>query len=323
MKAAVLLAPNQLLDYQEVERPRPARGEVVVDLLHAALNHRDLWITLGQYAGIRYPMVLGSDGAGTYRGRAYLLNPSMDWGDDPRAQGKNYRILGLPDYGTFAEAVCVPRANLVAQPTHLTSAQAAALPLAGLTAWRVLMARCQLRRGERVLISGVGGGVALLALQMAVAAGAEVWVTSGSDEKIARAVALGARGGANYRHEGWDKTLRSDAGGGFDVVIDSAAGDGFATLVNLCLPGARVGIYGGTLGKINGLSPQLIFWKQISIVGSTMGHAQDFRRMVAFVAKHEIVPVVDSEFGLSEANLALQRIQAGTQFGKIVLRCTT
>ncbi|MEO6760625.1 MAG: zinc-binding dehydrogenase, partial [Saprospiraceae bacterium] len=193
----------------------------------------------------------------------------------------------MPDQGTFAEYICIPPANIFPKPPPLNWEQAAALPLAGLTAWRALFSRCQLVPGEKLLITGIGGGVALLALQLALAAGAEVWVTSGSEEKLAKALAMGAQGGANYRQPGWDKQLKQTAGG-FDVVLDSAAGDGFAALPGLCNPGARIGIYGGTLGKINGFSPQALFWKQISILGSTMGTPADFAAMLDFVALHQL-----------------------------------
>lgn len=319
MKALVLNALHQPLDFQEVDAPQPARGEAVVALRAAALNHRDVFITKGQYAGIRFPTILGSDGAGEFRGKPVVIDPSFDWGNDPRAQGKNFHILGMPVNGTFAEQVKVPRSHIHATPAHLDFEQAATLPVAGVTAYRALFTRCRLKKGERVLITGIGGGVALFVLQMAVAAGAEVFVTSGSDQKIERAVRLGAKSGANYRSPDWDKNLKKDIGSGFDVVIDSAGGDSFAALVGLCNPGARVGIYGGTLGKINGLSPQIVFWKQISVLGSTMGTAQDFRKMLAFVGKHQIVPVVDSVFPLSEGNQALAKMDAGEQFGKIVL----
>jgi zinc-binding alcohol dehydrogenase/oxidoreductase len=318
MHALVLNSTGQGLDYQEVNPTFVKNGHVLVFLKAAALNHRDLWISKGQYAGIQFPTILGSDGAGEYKGKPVLINPSLDWGDNPQVQGKNYRILGLPDDGTFAEQVAVPRQNIVPMPQHLSFEQAAALPLAGLTAWRVLHTRCQWKKGERILITGIGGGVALFALQFAIAAGAEVFVTSGSDEKIEKAIRLGAKSGVNYRQPDWDKQLKA-AAGGFDVIIDSAAGDGFAALPGLCNPGARIGIYGGTQGKINGLAPQAIFWKQATIVGSTMGNPKEFKQMVAFVGKHEIVPVVDRVFPLADGNLALQHMENGGQFGKIVL----
>lgn len=321
MKALVLNNINQPLDYQEVKNLVADKKNRVVTLKAAALNHRDLWITKGQYAGIQFPTILGSDGAGICDGQEVIINPSLNWGKNERFQGPNYSILGLPVNGTFAEEVLVPNANILPKPEHLSMEEAAALPLAGLTAWRVLHTRCQVKKGEKVLISGIGGGVALFVLQFAVAAGAEVWVTSSSDEKIKKAIRMGANAGINYYNTDWDKQLRQQAGG-FDVIIDSAAGDQFAKLVGLSNVGGRLGIYGGTLGKINGLSPQLIFWKQMSIHGSTMGSSKEFGQMLQFVAKHEIVPVVDSVFDLADGNDALALMNFGGQFGKIVLRVT-
>ncbi len=303
-----------------VERPIPdeAPGYAVVRLHAAALNRRDYWITQGLYPSIRLPAVLGSDGAGEWKGQAVVIYPALDWGADPSMPAKAFRVLGMPEDGTFAEYVRVPRANLFPKPEHLTWEQAAALPLAGLTAYRVLFSRCQLRAGERVLITGIGGGVALLACQLALAAKAEVFVTSSSDAKIQKAVQLGATDGINYQHADWAKRLR-DKAGGFDVIVDSAGGDTFSELPSLCHIGARIGIYGGSRGKIANLSPQAIFWKQISILGSSMGSPEEFKQMLEFVQQHRIVPLIDSVFPLSEANAALQRLANGDQFGKIVL----
>jgi zinc-binding alcohol dehydrogenase/oxidoreductase len=322
MKALVLNALHQPLDYQDMPIPEPGAGEVLVTLRAAALNHRDVYITQGLYGGIKFPTILGSDGAGECRGKAVVIDPTIGWGENPRVQAKDFGILGMPQDGTFAECIKVPEANLHPKPEHLSWEQATALPLAGVTAYRVLFTRCQVQAGEKVLITGIGGGVALFALQFAVAAGAEVWVTSGSDEKIEKARQWGAAGGANYRVEAWDKQLRQQTGG-FDVVIDSAAGDGFAALAGLCNPGARIGLYGGTRGKINGLSPQLVFWKQLNIFGSTMGDPQDFKHMLDLVNTHRIVPVVDSVFDLSEGNAALEKMNGGGQFGKIVLKLSS
>jgi zinc-binding alcohol dehydrogenase/oxidoreductase len=319
MKALVLESLHQPLIYTRRPDPEPGPGEAVVALRAAALNHRDVFITQGKYPGIKFPVILGSDGAGEYRGRPVVIDPSLEWGDSAVFQSRQFNILGLPTDGTFAEQVKVPRRNLHPKPEHLSWEAAAALPLAGVTAYRILFTRCRLRPGERVLITGIGGGVALMALQMAVAAGAEVYVTSGSEGKIGRAVELGAKGGADYRREGWERSLR-EAARGFDVVIDSAGGDGFALLPGLCNPGARIGVYGGTLGPVNGLSPQVIYWKQLNILGSTMGDRRDFRRMLAFVTEHRLVPVVDTVFALEDGNQALERMAKGEQFGKLVLR---
>lgn len=299
--------------------PKPTKGEVVVNIHAAALNHRDFFITQGQYAGIQTPCILGSDGAGEWQGKRVVLYPALAWGSSPNVQSKDFRVLGMPENGTFSEQISIPKANVFPMPEHLNWEQAAALPLAGLTAWRTLFSRCQLKKGEKVLITGIGGGVAITALQLAIAAGAEIFVTSGSAEKIERATKLGAKGGANYREASWEKQLKQ-AAGGFDVIIDSAGGDGFALFPTLCNPGARVGFYGGTLGKVNGLSLQPLFWKQISLLGSTMGSPSEFKAMLAFVQKHEIVPVVDSVFPMSEGARAFEKMASGEQFGKIVLR---
>lgn len=318
MKALIITAPHTPPVYSDFDLPVAGKGNVVVAMRAAALNHRDLFITQGLYAGIRTPCVLGSDGAGEWKGRRVVLYPALEWGAHPNYQSKNFRVLGMPENGTFAEQVIIPRTNLYPMPAHLNWEQAAALPLAGLTAWRTVFSRCQLKKGERMLITGIGGGVALTALQLAVAAGAEVFVTSGDAQKIVRAVTLGAKNGVNYREDGWDKQLKQMAGG-FDVIIDAAGGDGFALFPGLCNPGARIGFYGGTLGKVNGLSLQPLFWKQISLLGSTMGSPKEFKSMLAFVEKHEIVPVVDRIYPLSEGATAFERMENGAQFGKIVL----
>jgi zinc-binding alcohol dehydrogenase/oxidoreductase len=318
LKALIIQQLNAPLEWVEIPAPIPTTGKEVVQIKAAALNHRDLFITQGQYAGIQTPCILGSDGAGEWNGDRVILYPALAWGDNPNFQGKDFRVLGMPENGTFAEQICIPRENIFPMPDHLSWEQAAALPLAGLTAWRTLFSRCQLKKGEKVLITGIGGGVALTALQLAIAAGAEVYVTSSASDKIDRAIMLGAKSGANYRETGWEKSLKQ-AAGGFDVIIDSAAGDGFALLPGLCNPGARIGLYGGTLGKVNGLSMQIVFWKQISILGSTMGTPAEFEAMLNFVQNHQIVPVVDSVFPLKEGAGAFEKLDLGGQFGKIVL----
>jgi zinc-binding alcohol dehydrogenase/oxidoreductase len=319
MKALQLSQTNALPTFTDTNAPLPARNEGLVSLRAAALNHRDLFITQGQYAGIKLPAILGSDGAGEWQGRAVVVYPAMEWGTNIQYQGKQFRVLGMPDNGTFAEYICVPKKNICPMPEHLNWEQAAALPLAGLTAWRTIFTRCKLKKGERVLITGIGGGVALTALQLALAQGAEVFVTSGDQGKLENAIKMGAKHGESYREPDWDKRLKQQAGG-FDVIIDAAGGDGFALFPGLCNPGGRIGFYGGTLGKVNGLSLQPLFWKQISVLGSTMGSPAEFKAMLAFVQKHGIVPVVDRIFPLSEGQAAFQRMESGAQFGKIVLK---
>ena len=330
MKALVLVGVNQPLQLQEVPDPVPAPGEAVVALAAAALNRRDLWIKKGQYAGLKFPIILGSDGCGrvercgeevdpSWVGREVIIDPALGWGDRQAAQADSFRILGLPDNGTFAEKVCVPATQLVDKPAHLDMPHAAALPLAGLTAYRALFGRCQLQVGERVLITGAGGGAAQFALQYAVAAGAEVFVTSGSAEKVARAVELGAAGGVSYKEEGWSKRLKELAGGGFDVTVDSAGGEGFLQLIELASPGGRIAFFGATVGDPDKLPMRRIFWKQLSLLGTTMGSPADFAAMVRFVEEHRLVPQADQVFPLAEGDAALAAMEKSDGFGKIVL----
>jgi NADPH:quinone reductase-like Zn-dependent oxidoreductase len=318
MNALVYKAKNAPLAYENVTLADPADGQVRVKLKAAALNHRDNWITKGMYPHIRENIILGSDGCGEHNGREVILNPNRHWGDNQRYPAPEHQILGMPDHGTFSEEIVIDADRLVEKPAHLSVQQAAALPLAGVTAYRTLFSRCQLQKGEKVLISGVGGGVALFALQFAVAAGAEAWVTSGNPDKIAKAVALGAKGGAIYRDDQWARAFRKEAGG-FDVIIDSAGGPGFADLVKLTNRGARIGLYGGTCGEWQKVSPQIVFFNQLDILGSTMGSDQDFNDMVRFVEQTKLEPVIDSSYSLQRGNDAIARMDKGEQFGKIVL----
>ena len=333
MQALQLDAVNQPVLVRDVPTPTAGPGEILVRLHAAALNHRDVWIQQGQYGGIKLPCTLGSDGAGEVAahgpdvpadapavGARVLLNPGLRWGTNPRAQARDFVVLGMPDPGTFAEYIALPARYVQPLPAHLSFEQGAALPLAGLTAYRAAFARAQVQAGERVLVTGVGGGVALLAAQLCAARGAEVLVTSGSDEKLARAQALGAKGGVNYHAETWVKTLTQQAGGPFDVIIDSAAGAAFNALLDAAAPGGRIVFYGGTLGTIPELPPAKVFWKQLSILGSTMGSEQDFEDMLALVTEQQLVPVVDEVFPLAEGEAALRRLEAGAQFGKVVLK---
>ncbi len=317
MKAQVL-TDNGKLEYLDVESPKLLEGYETVHLKAAALNHRDNWILKGQYAGIKFPTILGSDGAGiTDSGRDVLINPSLLWGNNEQFQSKDYKIVGLPDDGTFAQKIVVAPSQLFDKPPHLSWEQAAALPLAGLTAYRSVFSRGQISEKDNVLITGIGGGVALFALQFALTQTSNVYVTSGSDEKLNKAHQLGAKGGANYKIQDWSKNLKQQCNG-FDLIIDSAGGDGFNELLKLANPGARIILYGGTLGKIS-FPPQILFWKQINIMGSTMGSDSDFQKMLNLVVQHQIIPVVDKAFSLKDALQALQYMDEGKQFGKIIL----
>ncbi len=331
MKALVLHGKNEAFRHEEVADPTPGAGEAVVSVRAAALNHRDLWIQKGQYAGLKFPIILGSDGCGVVEevgpggdtalaGQEVIINPGLGWGDSPAAQDAKFSILGLPENGTLAEKVKAPADHLAPKPAHLSAEQAAALPLAGLTAWRALMSRAGLKPGEKVLVTGIGGGVALFALQFAVGHGCPAWVTSSSDEKLRRALTLGARGSANYQGEKWIAELKDLSGGGFDVIVDSAGGDGFPKLVDLAAPGGRIVFFGATLGNPPGIDLRKMFWKQISLLGSTMGSPGEFAAMTKFVGEKKIVPVVSHTFALEKGNDAFAEMDRGGQFGKIVVK---
>jgi len=328
MKALVLEAHDAEPVIREVETPTLRPGEALVRVQTAALNRRDTWIRRGQYPGIVHPIILGSDGYGVVEavadegvewvGRNVVLCPSINWGDQEAHQGDDYEILGLPRNGTFAEYIAVPVALLYPAPAHLSPAAAAALPLAGLTAWRALMTRGALEAGDRVFVSGIGGGVATAAAKLALAAGAEVVVSSSSAHKIETAVTWGARGGVDYTGADWRKeALR--LGGGYDVIIDSAGGEGFGQLARLLAPGGRLVFFGGTRGAWPSLLPQHLFFRQISILGSTMGSPREFSDLLDFVSKNKVEPHVDQVFDLTDGAAAFARMEACQHFGKIVL----
>src|ERR671915_1866767 len=260
MKAMMLheLGGPDKLSYEDVPDPEPGSGETVVRLHAAALNRRDLFVTYGQYPGIDLPSIPGSDGSGEVvargegadgpdEGTEVVVNPALYWGDDPRKPGKEYRILGLPDDGTFAQFVKVPAENVFPKPSHISHEEAAAIPLGALTAYRALVTRGKVEEGETVVVPGVGSGVATLVVQMAAALGARVFVTSGSDEKIEKAREFGAEGGVNYNSEDWSKELKSITGG-VDLSVDSIGGDVFNTSIQLAKPGSRIVIFGATAG---------------------------------------------------------------------------
>jgi NADPH:quinone reductase-like Zn-dependent oxidoreductase len=313
----------------EVPVPVPGEGEVLVKLKAAALNHRDIWINQGKYPKIQLPCVPGSDGSGTvvalgegvekfWSGQDVVINPGYDWGMDEAAGSAQFTILGMPRQGTLAQYIAVPVGQLAAKPAHLKHPDAAAVPLAGVTAFRAVFSKGNLAPGDKVLVTGIGGGVALMALQFALGHGAEVWVTSGSEAKIARAVSLGAKGGAIYKEEGWAKKLGQTAGL-FDLIVDSGGGPDFPYLIDLAAPGGRIACFGGTAGSWGPIIPGKVFFKQLQLLGTTMGSPRDFAAMMEWVGQHRMKPVVDQAFPMAQAPDAFKRMDEGQQFGKIVL----
>jgi NADPH:quinone reductase-like Zn-dependent oxidoreductase len=332
MKAIVLheLGAAENLKLEEVPDPQPGAGEAVVRLKAAALNHRDVFIWQKLYPNIKLPAILGSDGAGvvasvgegvdqSWIGREVVIEPGLDWGPSDEIQSKSYRILGMPEDGTYAEMIKIPAANLHAKPAHLTFEEAAALPLGGLTAYRSVVTRAKVKAGETVLVTGVGGGVATFAVQIAKALGARVFVTSGSDEKLERAKELGAEGGANYRNADWGKTITELTGGGPNVVIDSAGGDALETAVKIIKPAGRIVFYGATTGLAK-IDLYRCFFKQLTLMGTTMGSPREFAAFLKLYGEAKLHPAIDQVFPLAEAAAAHRRMNEGGQFGKIVLK---
>lgn len=330
MKAAILEQVGQPVTVKEIQNPEPEKGEVRVRIKAAALNHRDVWIQKGRYPGNKENIIAGSDGCGVidevgesvdrkHIGKEVIINPSLNWGKDGRAQSSEFKILGNPDPGTLAERIVVPFENIHPKPQHLAATEAAALPLAGLTAYRALFTRAAINAGENVLINGVGGGVALLGMQMAISWGAKVYVSSSSENKQKRAIEMGAEKAYDYQKENWGKEAAEETGG-FDVILDGAAGPGFSELVDAVKPGGRIAIYGRTAGPFPELQPAKIFYKQASILGTTMGSPDEFVAMTNVVSDKKIKPVVDKEFPLEKTEEAFRHMDEGKQFGKIVIR---
>lgn len=330
MRAVLFKGKDIPLAVEETKKPKPVKDQVLIKLNYAALNHRDIWVVTEQTQQFPNGIILGSDGAGVIEdvgedadpflvGAEVIINPSLDWGNNPIVQGDSFRILGFPDHGTFAEYIVISKKYIFEKPEHLSFAESAAIPLSALTAYRALFSKARLRAKEKVLISGVGGGAALWILQFAVAYQARVYVTSGSDEKLSRAKELGAIAGFNYNDPEWVTKAQKESGGGFDIIIDSAGGNQFSRFIELALPGGRIVNFGRTAGNITDVATRLLYWKQLSIHGTTMGTRDEFLSMLDFIESRNIKPVIDKTFPLSQINEAFERMKRGDQFGKILL----
>jgi len=329
MKAIVLNQKTYKLETKDVDQPILSHTDVLIKLKASAINHHELWTLKEKDLKSDSDIIMGSDGAGIIeevgagvnnlkKGDEVIINPSINWGANDRVQEQNYEILGFPKQGTFAEYISIDYLYVYHKPEHLSFQASAALPLAGLTAYRALFTRGEFENKSKVLITGIGGGAALFALSFAIAFGAEVYVTSGNENKISKAVELGAQGGVNYKDSNWSAELLQMAKG-FDVIVDSAAGKGFTELTEMTNPGGRIVLFGRTTGNIQNLSPSIIFWKQISIHGTTMGNNEEFKKMMDLISSKKIHPVIDSIYSTQEINLAFDKMDKGEQFGKIVI----
>ncbi|KAJ3332431.1 hypothetical protein HDU76_000244 [Blyttiomyces sp. JEL0837] len=345
MKALVLVKPSSIskdkkqrrfdpIEIKQVPIPTVPEGHVLVKVNAAALNHRDVYIREGAYPAIVYDSIMGSDCAGVVVksnppqsnlvGKSVVINPSVNWDQDPLKPEEilEFGIRGLlPHNGAFAEYISIPIEDVIIKPDHMTHVEAASLPVAAVTAYRATFTLGNLKEGQRVLIPGIGGGVALFALQFAVAVGATVFVTSSSDDKIAKAVALGAAGGVNYKKDTWVADLEAESGGFFDLVVDGAAGQNVKAYARLLAPGGILAVYGAVAGSSGTVNFPYLWFKHLTIKGVCMGSRKEFKEMVEFIGKHKIKPVIAGVFsGLDEAERAFQLMRDGAQFGKIVIR---
>lgn len=312
------------LRYEAAPDPVAGSSEVVVELRAAALNRRDLLVRNppGPAYQFSLPLIPGSDGAGVRRdtGEEVVIYPGLDWGERESAAGPSWRILGGPDDGTYAELVKVPQENVFPKPPRLSWEEAAAFPLAGLTAFRALFTVARLRgSSETVLVLGAGSGVSTFAVQLAAIEGVRVLVTSSGEAKIERAKELGASAGVLYTEEDWVDQVRALTGGeGVDVVLDSVGGTWPDSL--RCLRrGGRVVVFGATAGASVELDVRSIYLNWLSILGTSMGSARDFAGLLRMVNAGPFHSVIDSVRPLAEADAAHERMKAGEHFGKLVL----
>lgn len=218
MRAVFFKGNNHPLEIRDIKKPKPVKDQVLVKMKYAALNHRDLWI-ISEQTNAGEGIILGSDGAGIIEsggedvdpmlyGMEVIINPSLNWGNNPVVHGDSFKILGYPDNGTFSDYLLISKKYIFEKPEHLSFAEAAAVPLSALTAYRALFSKARLRPGEKVLITGIGGSAALWTMQFAVHYKANVFVTSGKQEKLERAKQLGATEGFNYKDSNWTETAK-------------------------------------------------------------------------------------------------------------------
>jgi zinc-binding alcohol dehydrogenase/oxidoreductase len=314
---AILVREGGSLSYEEVDEPVAGPGEVIVELRSAAVNRRDLLVRNPPGPAYQFPLPLipGSDGAGVRRdtGEEVVVYPGLGWGGREDAAGPDWRILGGPDDGTYAELVKVPAENVFPKPARLSWEEAAAFPLAALTAWRALFAVGRLHGSETVLVLGAGSGVSTFAVQLAAQAGSRVLVTSSSEEKIERAKELGAADGVLYTQEGWAEAVAP-----VDVVLDSV-GTTWRDSLRALRKGGRLVVFGATGGGEVTLDVRALYLGWQSILGTTMGSGRDFAGLLRMVNGGSWRPVIDSVRPLAEAEAAHDRMKAGEHFGKLVL----
>jgi NADPH:quinone reductase-like Zn-dependent oxidoreductase len=307
----------EVLRYEDAPDPTPGPEDVLVRVRAASLNHLDLWVRKG-LPSVPKPRILGADGAGVVvsgpgfePGDRVVINPGIEHGD-------RITVIGEHTEGTHAELIAVPASNVYPLPDELEFEEAAAFPLVFETAYRMLVTRAGVTEGEWVLIWGIGGGVATASLAIAKALGARAIVTSTSDEKLARAAELGADA-AIPTADARERVKEITEGRGADVVVEHVGEATWATSLAVVRAGGRVVVCGATSGPNPPAQLHRVWWKQLTIYGSTMGTKEDFEGAYELVKSGRAKPVIDRVYPLSEARAAHERLEAGDQLGKIVL----
>ncbi|MBB3191959.1 zinc-binding dehydrogenase [Halomonas cerina] len=340
MKSVVITAHggNEVVEVREGERPRRQPGEVLVRIEAGTLNQVDLYMR-NSGAGITHelPLVMGLDGAGVVEeidageervsvGQRVVIYPGVSCGRcEFCRRGDNVlctrmKLLGEHIDGTFAQWISVPVQNVFPMPQHLDFLQAAAMGVNYLTAWRMVFTRAQLKPWETVLVFGVGGGVSLAAMQLARSTGARVIVTSREDDKLEKALELGAHEAINSKTQDVAKTVMALTGGrGVDVVIENVGEAVWSSALKSLVRGGRLVTCGATSGDQPPADLKRIFIRQLQIIGSTSGNLSEFADLLAYVERHGITPVIDSVFPLEDIREALDRLEAGGRMGKVGL----
>lgn len=311
------------LTYRDIETSSPGPQEVRVKLKTAGLNHRDLFV-LNRHKPTDPPLVIGSDGAGVVdevgsevsgvkAGDEVIINPGLGWKHNSDAPPEGFEIVGLPYHGTFAESIVLPAENVVPKPSYLNWEEAGVLSLAGITAYRALFTRAKIKPGMKVLIPGIGSGVATFLLQFAKAEGATVYVTSRSKEKREAALKLGADKAVDSNEE-WNAALNEEK---MDVVIECVGAATFNKSLKQLRKGGTIVTFGASAGDEVTLNLRDFFYGQLNMLGSTLGSAEEYEEMLRFIEKHQIKPVLDEVYPLERFEQAFKRLEKAEQLGKI------
>ncbi len=305
---------TEVLRYEEVPDPVPGPDEVLVELRAASLNHLDVWLRRG-LPSVPKPRILGADGAGVIAGTGerVVINPGL-------AHADGIHVLGEHRDGTHAELIAVPRNAVHPIPDGMSFEEAAAFPLVFETAYRMLVTRAHLEAGEWVLVWGIGSGVATASLAIAKALGARTIVTSSSHAKLAQARELGADETVNHDSDDVVARVRELTGSGANVVVEHVGAATWGRSLASAARSARIAVCGATSGANPPAALNRIWWRELTILGSTMGTPEDFAGAYELVASGRAKPVVDAVFPLAEAAAAHERLERGDQLGKIVLR---